>query len=178
MKLQPAASATPPLRTRRLLLDPLRVTDADAMVDVLASPDLYLFTGDEPPTLDALRSRYAAQTAGSGRTDEVWHNWIIRLPSNEPVGFVQATVMPDDADVAWLIGPTWQGAGLAREAAGAMCEWLRSTGIDLVHAHIHPDHVASQRVAASVGFTMSDVIDEDGEQIWTLTQPDRFSQID
>ncbi len=55
---------TPDLRTERLVLDPLRVADADEMVAVLADPALYTFTGGEPPDLEALRRTYGQLVAG------------------------------------------------------------------------------------------------------------------
>jgi len=81
------------LRTARLSLTPLRVDDADAMATVLADERLYEFTGGEPPTAAELRGRYARQVAGSGRPDEVWLNWIVRV-GGEPVGYAQASVEP------------------------------------------------------------------------------------
>ena len=156
------------LTTRRLRLDPLQVSDADVMVDVLASEDLYEFTGDTPPTLDQLRRRYRAQVAGSGDASEVWHNWIVRHPIHGAIGYVQATVTEDGSDVAWLIGTAWQRQGFAREAGQWLCHWLTSRRFDPIHAHIHPDHVASQATARALGLTLTgDVDDDDGEQIWS-----------
>ena len=137
------------------------------MVEVLSNRDLYLFTGGDPPNLADLEALYMAQVAGPSVGEEVWHNWIIR-PNHTggAVGFVQATVTSDSADVAWVVGVEWQGQGFASEAASAMCEWLAAQGVENVTAHIHPGHVASQRVAASLGMQATDEIDEDGEVVW------------
>jgi RimJ/RimL family protein N-acetyltransferase len=175
---------TATITTQRLELTPLRVGDADAMVGVLADAGLYTFIGGEPPTADGLRGRYSAQVAGSGRPDEEWLNWIVRV-DGEPVGYVQATVTPGAgevpgprerserqqhglrADVAWVIGAPWQGRGYAREAARALVGWLRERGVRTVDAHIHPDHDASGRVAAAAGLTVTDEV-VDGERVWRL----------
>lgn len=159
---------TPELRTERLRLDPLRTSDAAEMVVVLGHTDLYRFTGGTPPTRSALHRRYAAQVAGSDTPGETWHNWIIRVPEGDAIGFVQATVVEDAADVAWLIGVAAQGQGHAHEAAGAMCTWLSTIGVTSIDAHIHPDHIASQRVATAVGLVWSGRRDGDSEDIWTL----------
>src|SRR5688572_17034591 len=114
--------ATAPLRTDRLDLSPLRPADAAEMLEVLSSTNLYVFTGGNPPGLADLESQYEAQVAGPSSGEEVWHNWIVRPDDiGEPVGFVQATVTGDSADVAWVIGVDWQGQGFASEAASAMC---------------------------------------------------------
>lgn len=137
------------------------------MVRVLADPDLYTFTGGHPPNLEVLEKRYRAQTAGAPTSGEVGHNWIVRLvDSNLAIGFVQATVIEDTADVAWVIGTSWQGQGLATEAANAMCGWLLTEGPRRITAHIHAQHTASAGVATAVGFQATSEVDGDGEVVW------------
>jgi RimJ/RimL family protein N-acetyltransferase len=135
------------------------------MAVVLADADLYLYTGGFAPTVDQLEARYRVQAEGSPDPGQTWHNWIVR-ERGEAVGFVQATVEGDSADVAWVVGVPWQGRGVASEAAGAMCEWLGSVGVSFIRAHIHPDHLASQRVAVSLGMVSSGEMDADGEVVW------------
>jgi RimJ/RimL family protein N-acetyltransferase len=163
--MSPVATAL--LRTDRLVLSPLREADAVEMVGVLSDSDLYVFTGGSPPRLADLESQYEAQVAGPSSGEEVWHNWIIRPNEiGKPVGFVQATVTGASSDVAWVIGVDWQGQGFASEAASAMCDWLATQGVEQFTAHIHPGHVASQRVAASLGMQATDEVDSDGEVVW------------
>lgn len=158
--------ATATLRSARLVLNGLCAADALEMVNVLADARLYAFTGGEAPNLDQLEASYRAQVAGPTDSRERWHNWIVRLASPDvAIGFVQATVADGTADVAWLVGVPWQGQGYAREAAGAMCGWLRGNGIDHITAHIHPEHDASARVADALGLRPTEEV-EDGERIW------------
>jgi len=164
--IDPSAVITTP----RLMLHPLAVTDAAEMVDVLADPVLYEFTGGEPPTLAELERRYTLQVEGSGNPDEIWCNWIVRrVVDRRAVGFVQATVVAGAADLAWLIGVAYQGHNFASEAAQAMSDWLVGHGVDWsrLTAHIHPDHQASQIVAGRIGLRPSEEIDDDGETVWT-----------
>jgi RimJ/RimL family protein N-acetyltransferase len=161
-------ASTPLLRTERLVLTPLRVSDAGDMVEVLAEESLYRFTGGGPLSMPELRARYRAQVAGPPSGEQVWHNWIIRLDQTA-VGFVQATVTPaTSADVAWVVGVEWQGRGIATEAARAMCRWLLGCGAGRLLAHIHPDHAASARVAIALGFQSTGNLDADGEMVWEL----------
>jgi RimJ/RimL family protein N-acetyltransferase len=137
------------------------------MVEVLSDIDLYAFTGGDPPSLNELEARYRAQVAGPAASDEVWHNWILRLAETGiAVGFVQATVNGNAADVAWVVGVGWQRQGLATEAAMAICGWLAAHGVERFTAHIHPDHVASGRVAAAAGLQPTDEVDHEGEVVW------------
>lgn len=161
------STPTSELRTDRLGLAPLQPGDASEMVDVLADPELYTFTGGSPPTLEELESRYQAQVAGPQTDDEVWHNWILRLVGSEvAVGFVQATVTGDSADIAWVVGTMWQGQGFATESATAICSWLDAQGISHFTAHIHPDHAVSEKVAAAIGLLPTEEVDSDGEVVW------------
>jgi len=159
-----------PITTARLRLDPLRVEDADEMAAVLASPSLYRHTGGEPPTVEALRERYASQVRGPGHDDEAWRNWVVREGDDGPAAvFVQATVTAAGAvaDVAWVIGEPWQGGGYASEAARAMIDWLAAQGVRTVTAHVHPENEASARVADRVGLKPTLAM-EDGELVWRV----------
>lgn len=70
---------------------------------MLADPALYAFTGGEPPTRNELDRRYRHQVAGSSDVNEVWYNWIIRQ-GGATIGYVQATVAHEVADLAWVVG--------------------------------------------------------------------------
>lgn len=141
----------------RCVLEPLDPGHADAMVGVLSAPELYEFTGGEPPQLADLRARYEFQSkAHSPDHRQWWCNWVVLPRGDErPVGYVQATVEKTAgtsvADIAWVIGLADQGKGWATEAATAMIGWLRDHGVRDVVAHIHPDHAASAAVARKLG---------------------------
>ena len=165
---------TAPLGDHRLRLEPLRVDHAGELVDVLSDAGLYAFTGGSPPSRADLEARYARQVAGSGDPDEVWHNWVVRLGADGPaVGYVQATVAPAGrtAEVAWVVGAPWQGRGVARDAAALVLGHLTARGdVTRVVAHVHPEHVASQRVASAIGMRPTERV-VDGEVEWELVHP-------
>ena len=160
------------IETVRLDLVPLRPSDADEMVSVLAEPALYAFTGGTPPDIATLRDRYDRQARGwSSDGTERWLNWIVRLRATSgAIGFVQATARDGAsvAEIAWLIGVAWQGRGYATEAVSAVVGWLETAGATEIVAHIHPGHSASAGVAARAGLTPTGDLDADGEQIWRL----------
>ncbi len=160
---------TPSLVTDRLTLSPLRADDADDMVEVYADEAMFTFTGGEPMDAARLRRRYEQLEAGWNHDgSERWCNWIVRVTDfPAPVGVIQATIAADRswAAIAWEIGVAHQGRGLASEAAGAVVSWLRGAGVTRITAAIHPDHVASARVATKVGLAPTHEID-DGEVVW------------
>ncbi len=157
------------LTTDRLLLRPLVEGDAQDLHEVLDDPELHRYTGGDPPSLPALRERLRRWEAG-GPADrsERWLNWIVRRRDDRtPVGHVQATVRDDHADLAWVVGTAWQRRGYATEAATAVAAALRAGGVARLSAHIHPDHVASQRVAMACGLARTPERDADGEELWS-----------
>lgn len=162
------------IETERLVLRPLRVSDAAEMVTVLADASLYVFTGGEAPELATLEDRYRRQTGASTEPGELWCNWIIRTRTGaRAVGFVQATVTGRAADIAWVVGVPDQGRGIATEAARAVCEWLFDNDVSRIEAHIHPQHVASLKVAERCGLQPTGEVDGDGEEIWaSATTPE------
>jgi RimJ/RimL family protein N-acetyltransferase len=140
------------------------------MVGLLADRALYTFYDDEAsPSLDELRARYERQAAGrSADGSETWHNWILRLlATGETAGFVQGTVVGDVVYLAWVVGTSSQGQGLATEAALAVRDALAPAGSGVVvQAHIAPGNAASERVAARLGLRLTDEVDADGERLW------------
>jgi RimJ/RimL family protein N-acetyltransferase len=163
-----STAATTEIQTERLVLAPLQVQDAIEMVGVLSDEALYGFTGGKPPSLAELEARYTAQVSGPKEGEEIWHNWIVRYPiTGAAMGFLQATVVGDAADVAWVVGTAWQGQGFAKEGAAAIRRWLTASGIGRFEAHIHPDHIASQRVAIAIGLHATGKTDDEGEAIWS-----------
>src|SRR5690349_8168087 len=142
------------------------------MVAVLADPSLYRFTGGSPPSADDLRRRYRAQAAGTSPDGtQGWLNWIVReSATGHAIGYVQATVQRTvdgrSADLAWVVEPRSAGRGYATEAATAMLGWLRDQDVGTATAHTHPEHRASNRVAARLGLVATGEI-VDGEVVWT-----------
>ncbi|MHB1593069.1 MAG: GNAT family N-acetyltransferase [Streptosporangiaceae bacterium] len=174
------AIAAEPIRTARLTLVPLTPEHAGPMAAVLGDPALHAFTGGSPLDPDALRAQYERWAAGPADPAVSWCNWAIRLTEADCLtGTVQATIAegaaPDGrsalAEVAWVVGISWQGQGIATEAARALVGWLGRRGAGAVVAHIHPDHHASAAVAAAAGLRPTGQL-SDGEQIWS-TAPDR-----
>ncbi|MFE5819203.1 GNAT family N-acetyltransferase [Streptomyces sp. NPDC056479] len=158
-----------PIPTDRLDLVPLRMEHSDEMAVVLSDPALHRFIGGTPDTPEGLRARYARLAAGSPEPGVSWCNWVLRLRAESSlVGTVQATITGDDsAEIAWVVGTSWQGRGLASEAARGLVVWLRAVSVRTVVAHIHPDHHASAAVAAAAGLSVTEE-EQEGERRWRL----------
>jgi RimJ/RimL family protein N-acetyltransferase len=172
VRIGPAAE----LDTPRLRLTAVREADGDEMAVVLGDPRLHEFIGGAPLAAPELRAQYRRWAAGSANPAEIWLNWVVRLRvTGQAVGIVQATVtqrpgQSPAAEVAWVIGVPWQGHNYAAEAAAALVAWLASAGVSDMSACIHPQHLASERVAERAGFAVTDAM-VDGERVWRRRQP-------
>jgi RimJ/RimL family protein N-acetyltransferase len=160
------------IETERLSLTPLTVDDATEMASVLADPGLHEFTGGAPETAEQLAIRYQRWGKGPSKPGQIWLNLIVREgASRRAIGYVQATVSPPSADIAWVIGQAWQRRGYATEAARAMVEHLvRVMHIQALRALILPGHTASRIVASRLGLICTDEL-VDGEQVWLSSAP-------
>ncbi|HEY9373350.1 GNAT family N-acetyltransferase [Streptomyces sp.] len=145
------------METGRLSLVPLRVEHADEMAEVLADPAVHAFIGGAPHSPQALQARYERLVAGSPDPSQTWCNWVIQLREEKCLtGTVQATITTAEsggcaAEIAWVVGTPWQGNGIATEAARGLVAWLQEQEVQVICAHIHPDHQASGAVAAAAG---------------------------
>jgi RimJ/RimL family protein N-acetyltransferase len=159
-------------RTERLDLEPLAVPHAAELAPLLDDTRLHEFTGGAPLSAAALAAHYArlAERRSPGG-DRLWGNWVLRLRgTGVVVGTVQATLpaagpAAGPAEVAWVVAFAAQGRGYATEAACSLVGRLHEAGWAVV-AHIHPGHLASQRVARAAGLVPGGDVRGDGEVRW------------
>lgn len=162
------------LGSSRLILTPMVQDDASELFNLLREPVLYQFMESTPPaSCNDLRARIRIwEKRHSPTQDELWLNWTLRLGSGGlTVGYVQATVHEEAAELAWVIGVPFQGQGYASEASRCVATWiLNNCGVAELRASIHPDHIASQRVATQVGLRRSGKFTDEGEEVWVTRQ--------
>src|SRR5213593_3890807 len=81
------------IETGSLTLEPQTAAHAEEMFTVLSDPAIYEYENEPPPSVDWLRARFTKlESRRSTNGQEQWLNWVIRLPTSELIGFVQATV--------------------------------------------------------------------------------------
>ena len=149
---------------------------AAELAPLLDDAALHEFTGGAPLSAAALAARYARLAARrSPGGDQLWGNWVIRVrATGAAAGTVQATLpaagpAAGPAEVAWVVARAAQGQGYASEAARSLVTALRQDGWT-VTAHVHPRHLASQRVARAAGLVPTAAI-HDGETRWVSPPP-------
>ena len=144
------------IATDRLTLEPQTAAHAEAMFAVLSDPAIYAYENQPPSSLAWLRERFArleSRRSADGR--EQWLNWVIRLPSSELIGYVQATVREDGgAAIAYELSSAHWGRGLAQNAVGTMiAELAERYGVRRLTAVLKRANVRSRRLLERLGFS-------------------------
>jgi [ribosomal protein S5]-alanine N-acetyltransferase len=143
------------LAAEGLTLEPQVAAHAEEMFAVLSDPALYEHENEPPASLEWLRTRFAKlESRRSADGSEQWLNWVIRLPSREAVGYVQASVYPDArAAIAYVLGSQHWGRGIASRAVRAMLdELVAQYGVGTFTAELKRENHRSMRLLERLGF--------------------------
>ncbi|MDN3919002.1 GNAT family N-acetyltransferase [Roseateles violae] len=143
------------LASARLRLEPQLAEHAPAMFVVLSDPALYAYENAPPDSVEALRQRYLrleSRRSPDGR--QLWLNWVLREQASAAlIGYVQASVAADSTAIAYELGSTHWGRGLAFEACSAMIEELaRQYRAQRLHAMLKRANWRSLRLLGRLGF--------------------------
>ena len=146
------------IRAGRLSLEPQIAAHADEMFAVLSDPAIYEYENKPPESVESLRQRFTRlETRHSPDRREQWLNWVIRLPTSELAGYVQATVHPDGrAAIAYELSSRYWGRGLAREAVQAMMsELVGRYQVRSMTAVLKRENRRSFRLLERLGFSLA-----------------------
>ncbi len=151
-----------------LTLEPLTREHAEEMFDVLADPAIYEYENEPPLSVEWLRSRYARlESRWSPDGVNQWLNWAVRLPTQECIGFVQATVHRDrSASIAYVFSPAHWGKGLGTHAVREMLFQLESRFfVTSFKAVLKEDNIRSYRLLLRCGFSLATPAEHDAQVI-------------
>ena len=134
----------------RIVIVPLGHEHAEGLVAALDHPDVARFlTGPDVTTVEALHVRIDKLGVGPRDPRERWENFAILL-DGVVIGRLEASLYDDDAwaEIAYLVGPTYQRHGYAREAVRWLLDHL---GCETWVA-IHPANARSIALVEALGF--------------------------
>lgn len=143
------------IRTHRCVLEPQVEAHAAAMFEVLSDPAIYEFEGVPPPSLEKLAAGYRRkETRVSPDGRETWLNWVVRLPSNELAGYVQATVLESGASlIGYEFASKHWRQGIGSASINAMLEELaQSYGVHTFVAVLKRANHRSMGLLHHLGF--------------------------
>jgi RimJ/RimL family protein N-acetyltransferase len=171
--------------TERLVLEPLGAEHAPGLFTALDDARVGAYIGGpDVTTLEALEHRIRRLHEGppADRLDERWVNIAVILgtnPAEDPtgdrpvigpvIGRLEATVHDDWAEIAYLLGPAYWGAGYATEAVGWFLGHLERPEL---WAAVHPANEPSRRLLQRLRFERVDAPTrpvssyDDGDLAW------------
>ena len=166
-----------PIRTHRLLLEPLFAAHADLLFDALCDKRIYRWIESGGPTdLTQLRTKWGHNESRlSPDGNEIWLNWAIRLGNEGPyIGKLDAELdSPIRAtNVGFVFFPEYWGCGYATEALLAVKAVLAENGISFIRATVATPNSTSARVLEKAGFIRGNLVaDEIDTHEFTLAIP-------
>ncbi|MCU1726757.1 GNAT family N-acetyltransferase [Pseudomonas sp. 7P_10.2_Bac1] len=150
--------ALPTLHTRQLILQPLSLTDADAIQKRFPHWEVVRYLNDAVPwpypddgAMCYLRD-VALPAIARG---EEWH-WTIRLRSQpeEVIGNISLMDQADNNRGFWL-SPPWQGLGLMSEACSVVdAYWFETLGREVMRVPKAAPNVGSRRISERGGMRL------------------------
>ncbi|MCP4024159.1 MAG: GNAT family N-acetyltransferase [Desulfobacteraceae bacterium] len=156
----------PSLKTKRLTLRPLSISDQDAMVDIIMSDmDVMYWL----PYSDAVSTIEGQQEVALGYiTDFIkpWNElgfgvWAICIRDTKLgtlgsfigyCGFLPEQIKGAGPEIAYAMGKSWWGKGLVTEALTACLDWIFiKPEVICVQAVTDMENIASRRVMEKIG---------------------------
>ncbi len=146
-----------PLTTERLLLRPVRATDVAALQARRDDPEVaHLQAWSTPYPMERAEALVEAAMAMDGPVDDEFY--MLTVTDRDDTEIYGDVVVKLEwsgraAEVGWTFGRRHWGNGYAAEAVERLLRWLmEEQKVTRVQANMHPDNLASARVAERNGF--------------------------
>jgi RimJ/RimL family protein N-acetyltransferase len=140
------------IKTERLVLRPLRASDAGPMT--LHSSDLRvarMTTSIPHPFPPGAAAAYIEGTLSGRRAEEAWAIDATPSDGEELIGVI--SYKPGSGELGYWVGPPSWGVGYATEAVRALvAHLLTARGLARIDATVFADNVASAAVLTKAGF--------------------------
>lgn len=172
--------SAPTLRTARLALTPLQLTDAPLIQQLFAHWEVVRFLDSRVPwpyPADGAVSYLRDQAFPAIERGEEWH-WMIRLTDarEQAIGSISLYDQPGNNRGFWL-APQWQGHGYMSEACEVVNRyWFETLNRPVMQVPKAIGNHASRRVSEREGMTLVSVSEAQfvsgamGKEIWELTR--------
>ncbi|RYZ93239.1 MAG: N-acetyltransferase [Proteobacteria bacterium] len=149
-----------PIETERLLLRPLRASDAEATFAILKDPEVMRYFGS-PPFTSSDQAVARCERLILGFEDKSKFRLALELKESGQfigtAGFWKFVPEHFRAEISYELSSSHWGKGLMVEALKPMLVRIFDRGLNSVEANIHPDNIASRRVLEKLGFQLEGV---------------------
>lgn len=142
------------IETERLLLRPLKKSDADPLARIWSDPNVTRYMGGSRDFNEVCET-FEADANSSSQTDfDLWP--VVEKASGQVVGhcgLIDKEVEGEgEFELVYVFDTSVWGKGYATEAASAVRDYaFEQLGLQRIIALIDPENIASERVASKVG---------------------------
>ena len=148
-------SKMPTLETERLLLRPMRVSDAEDMFEYACKESVTRYLLWKPHTSVAYTKRYLEYLAGRYRLG-MHYEWALVLREEGRMigtcGFANFDCAHNTGEIGYVLNPAYQGKGLMQEAAERVMRFGFSVlGLHRIEARYMVGNDASRRLMERLG---------------------------
>jgi ribosomal-protein-alanine N-acetyltransferase len=151
------------LETERLILRHFEISDAEDLFRIYSDSETMKFMGDGPPTLEAARENLKTRIDKYSKTHgpDIWA--AVLKKNNRFIGrcgLLRSTINGnEETEVGYLIDRDFWGRNIATEAARGVLDFaFNQLEIGRIVALIHPENIASKKVAEKVGMTFEKIV--------------------
>jgi ribosomal-protein-alanine N-acetyltransferase len=167
------------LETKRLLLRPLQLSDAEETEHLFPQWEIVKFLNAVVPwpyPEGQVLSRYRDIVLPAIERGEEWH-WSLRLKASPGQLIGKISLYPGEWDNrGYWLGLPWHGQGLMTEAVAAVNDyWFDILGFKVLRAPKAVANVASRRISEKTGMHVISTLDRDyvsgrlPAEIWEIT---------
>jgi RimJ/RimL family protein N-acetyltransferase len=163
------------IATDRLLLRKPTASDVTPMMEVHQDPEVMRFLGPYPVTLTTAWRNVAMMV---GHWEMLGYgSWVVMDRSTSEIVGRVGLWYPDGwpgVELGWTVKRSRWGQGIATEASRAALQWAwANLHVDHIISMIHPENVASIRIAEKLGesFQRSEVLNGSEVLVYGIGQP-------
>ena len=145
----------PTIHTERLILRPMRISDADDMFDYARRPEVTTFLLWAPHPARSYTEDYLRYLQGRYALGEFYDWAVIERHSGKMIGtcgFTRINCPHDAAEIGYVLNPDCHGLGYATEAAARVLRFgFEELGLHRIEAKFMKGNDASMHVMEKLG---------------------------
>ena len=161
------------LETERLILRPLKHTDAERLFLLDSNPNVHKYLGNNPVTSIDQSIQYIENIKKQYKENGIGRFAVIRKEDNEFIGWCGLKFITEEEnnyvnfyEIGYRFREDFWGKGYAFEAAKAWYDYAFNTlKIDILYASAHVENLGSRKVLEKIGLHLKN------EYIWNTTIP-------
>jgi RimJ/RimL family protein N-acetyltransferase len=169
------------LADERVVLRRWRPDDAERVFEVMRDPSMRQFLALPDPYTREVADRWVTELGHEGRGEGTGLGCAMAERASGHLVGAAALRLGGDPEIGYWVAPDARGRGVATRAVTLLRDWAHEAlGAERLHMLIHPDNLASRRVAEKAGFVYEGLLRNAGHvhsgrvdlEMWSLVAAD------